>query len=86
MMSIKSAFYSLGATENDITARPPCIGLMFAQRSSSTKHWYNAVQFFSKLTAIQFIRATERVKRKVVEGGFGAQSIERTSSAAQSSG
>ena len=47
---------------------------------------YNAVQFFSKLTAIQFIRATERVKRKVVEGGFGAQSIEHISSAAQSSG
>lgn len=54
--------------------------------SEATVHWfnaratqlvdkalkYNAVQFTSKFTAIQFIRATQRVKRKVVEGGFGA--------------
>ena len=71
MMSIKREFYSLGATENDITARPLCIGLMFEQQHSA--RCSSSIQ--RNTTAIQFIRARERLKRKVVEGGFGAEHI-----------
>jgi hypothetical protein len=45
MMSIKREFYSLGATENDITARPLCIGLMFEQQQQrGAVVQYNAIQ------------------------------------------